>query len=234
MISKDGTECRQEASLFRLIAMSGNRDSLRGHYVLSSPWRHWAWELERRRRCGYGRRVPEDDRDDAAPAESRFLDGLALRVLRMSRRELTRETLCERINGDSDRRGDQRGGSDRTRIRPKRLGEYERGKKDIPAGDLHRVLSVLGYPLEAWVETRNHLERLVWIRSRHVGTRGEVVDGAPQGRQSWIHDADGSPDPDAVHREIRRIARPRSLTRERHDEELFGLLASLMLDGRPG
>lgn len=179
-------------------------------------------------------RVPEDDRDDAAAAESRFLDGLALRVLRMSRRELSRASLCERIDGGSDDRGDHRGGRDRTKLRPKRLGEYERGKKDIPAGDLQRVLNVLGYPLEAWVETRNHLERLLWIRSRHVGTRGEVVDGTPQGRQSWIHDAEGSLDRDAVHREIRRIARQRSLTRERHDEELLGFFASLMLDGRPG
>lgn len=148
----------------------------------------------------------------------------------MSKREDSREKLCERINARGD--GSAEGG--RTRISTKSLGEYERGAKDILGGDLHRLLNALGYPLEAWVETRNLLERLDWIGSRYVGTRGEVVDGTPQGPQSWIHDADGSLDREAVQREIRRLVRERSRSRERHDEELLELLTDLWLAGGPG
>lgn len=112
---------------------------------------------------------------------------------------------------------------------PEKVGKYERGKIPIPDDDLDSLLNALSYPMEAWLETRNHLEWLEWTGSRHVGSRGHIVDGEDQGWLSWIADADGSLDRDAARRELRRIVQEGVRSRQRHEEDLLELVLALVL-----
>jgi transcriptional regulator with XRE-family HTH domain len=159
---------------------------------------------------------PEESK---SKSKSRSAAAIALKMLR-EHSDLVRRELAQR-SGVSERR----------------IGGLERGEQEIEEKDLTALLEGMDLPYDAWSETLEHVERLDWLRIRHVGQRGTITDGdAVAGEPelpAWIFESGGGLDVPAVRRELLRAAKVAGRAKERETYDITNLLLVLLsrMDG---
>ncbi|MGD2115696.1 MAG: helix-turn-helix transcriptional regulator [Acidobacteriota bacterium] len=153
-------------------------------------------------------------KSDESKDRPRSAGAIALKMLR-EHSDLVRRELAQR-SGVSERR----------------IGGLERGEQEIEEKDLTALLDGMDLPRDAWSETLEHVERLHWLRVRHLGQRGTIADGHEVAGESelpaWIFESGGRLDVPAVRRELLRAAKVAGRAKERETFDITNLMLLML------